>query len=69
MSLMPGWSDEVHRMAWEDGAAGPSVGVRFTDYNKQRAFGLWQTSSVVAECEITRVVARAVGDSASPGGV
>jgi uncharacterized protein YndB with AHSA1/START domain len=69
IDLMPELSDEVQRVEWQGGAAGPSVGARFTGYNKHEAFGEWQTTSIITECEKSRVFAWAVGDVEHPGAV
>ena len=51
IQLMPELSDEVQRVEWQGDAAGPSVGARFVGYNKHEAFGEWETTSTVVECE------------------
>jgi hypothetical protein len=67
--LMPELSDEVQRVEWQDGATGPSVGARFVGYNKHEAFGEWQTTSIVTECEEPTVFAWAIGDVEFPGAI
>jgi uncharacterized protein YndB with AHSA1/START domain len=67
--LMAELSDELQRVEWEDGASGPSVGARFTGYNKHEAFGEWQTTSTIVECERAAAFAWAVGDADHPGAV
>lgn len=69
ITLMPELSTEVQRVEWEDGATGPSVGARFTGYNKHEAFGEWETTSIVIECAAPRVFAWAVGDVQVPGAI
>jgi uncharacterized protein YndB with AHSA1/START domain len=69
ITLMAELSDELQRVEWEDGATGPGVGARFTGYNKHEAFGEWQTSSIVVECEAPKVFTWAVGDPDHPGAV
>lgn len=67
--LMPPLSAELQRVEWQGDADGPAVGARFTGYNRHDAFGEWQTTSIVTECEAPRVFTWAVQDVENPGAV
>ncbi|MFD6071585.1 MULTISPECIES: SRPBCC family protein [Amycolatopsis] len=68
--LMPEMSQEVRSVEWCDGAQGaPAVGRRFVGHSRHDAFGEWQTTSYVVECEAPRVFAWAVQDPETPTAV
>jgi hypothetical protein len=69
INLMSELSDEVQRVEWEDGATGPSVGARFTGYNKHEAFGEWSTTSIITEYAEPTVFAWTVGSVDNPGAI
>lgn len=50
ITRMGEWSPECHTCSWNDGAAGPEVGARFTGQNRNGDFE-WTT-----ECEVTESV-------------
>ncbi|MER5525262.1 SRPBCC family protein [Streptomyces sp. NPDC002677] len=69
VELMPDMSEELRSVAWLDGAAGPAVGARFVGRSEHEAFGTWETTSHVIECEPSSVLAWAVQDPAEPSAV
>ncbi|MGW2958752.1 SRPBCC family protein [Streptomyces sp. NPDC001220] len=69
IELMPDMSEELRSVAWLDGAAGPAVGARFVGRSEHEAFGRWETTSQVIECEPEAVLAWAVQDPAEPSAV
>jgi uncharacterized protein YndB with AHSA1/START domain len=60
------FSSEFQGAEWQEGAAGPAVGARFTGRNKHRAVGEWETTSIVVACEPQRVLEWAVTDPDNP---
>ncbi|WP_406431096.1 SRPBCC family protein [Streptomyces sp. NBC_00631] len=69
IGLMPEMSGELRSVAWLDGAAGPAVGARFVGRSEHEAFGKWETTSHVIECEPESVFAWAVQDPCEPSAV
>ncbi|WP_217553531.1 SRPBCC family protein [Streptomyces sp. GbtcB6] len=69
IELMPEMSEELRSVAWLDGAAAPAVGARFVGRSEHEAFGKWETTSHVIECEPESVFAWAVEDPADPSAV
>jgi uncharacterized protein YndB with AHSA1/START domain len=69
IELMPDMSEELRSVEWLDGAAGPAVGARFVGRSEHEAFGQWQTTSHVIECEPGSVFAWAVEDVSHPSAV
>ncbi|MFD8717118.1 SRPBCC family protein [Streptomyces sp. NPDC059629] len=69
IELMPDMSEELRSVAWLDGASGPAVGARFVGRSEHEAFGTWETTSHVIECEPGSVLAWAVQDPAAPSAV
>lgn len=69
VSLMPAMSDELQSAEWLDGASEPAVGARFVGHSRHEAYGEWETTSHVVECEPPRVFAWAVQDPADPSAV
>lgn len=69
IELMPDMSEELRSVAWLDGASGPAVGARFVGRSEHEAFGTWETTSQVIECEPGSVLAWAVQDPADPSAV
>ncbi|HEY1973213.1 MAG TPA: SRPBCC family protein [Pseudonocardia sp.] len=69
IGLMPELSSELQRVEWQDGATGPSVGARFTGYSKHEAFGEWNTTSIIVDCQEPTVFGWAVGDVDFPGAI
>ncbi|MEU8587718.1 SRPBCC family protein [Streptomyces sp. NPDC048664] len=69
IELMPAMSEELRSVEWLDGAVGPAVGARFVGRNEHEAFGRWQTTSHVIECEPESVLAWAVQDPADPSAI
>lgn len=59
-------STELQRVEWTRGCDGPSVGARFTGYNKHPAIGEWSTLSEIVEYTPQRVITWAVGDAENP---
>ncbi|MFJ9742021.1 SRPBCC family protein [Streptomyces sp. NPDC101166] len=55
-------SPELQRVAWLDGAEGPSVGACFEGYNYHQQLGEWRTVSRVVELDEQRVFAWVVTD-------
>ncbi|NUU25096.1 MAG: SRPBCC family protein [Streptomycetaceae bacterium] len=64
--LMAELSDELVAVDWLDGATGPAVGRRFAGRSRHQAFGAWETTSHVVECEPGRRFAWAVQDPEHP---
>ncbi|MGX1548503.1 SRPBCC family protein [Streptomyces adustus] len=56
-------SPELQRVAWLDGADGPSAGACFEGYNHHRQLGEWRTVSHVVELDEPHVFAWAVTDA------
>ncbi|MEU9382567.1 SRPBCC family protein [Streptomyces sp. NPDC048279] len=69
IELMPEMSEELRSVTWLDGVAGPEVGARFVGRSEHEAFGTWETTSQVIECEPGSVLAWAVEDPAAPSAV
>ncbi|MGW4560876.1 SRPBCC family protein [Streptomyces sp. NPDC004561] len=69
IELMPGMSAELRSVEWLDGAAGPAVGARFVGRSEHEAFGKWETTSHVVECEPESTLAWAVEDPSDPSAV
>jgi uncharacterized protein YndB with AHSA1/START domain len=67
--LMVEISSELTGVWWEGDADGPALGATFTGRSFHQAFGEWETTSVVIDCEQPRVFAWAVGDEARPSSV
>jgi uncharacterized protein YndB with AHSA1/START domain len=49
VTRMGEWSPECHTCEWNDGAAGPAVGVRFTGHNRNGEYE-WTTEAEITEC-------------------
>jgi hypothetical protein len=64
--LMPTMSDELQSVEWVDGTTEPIVGARFVGRSEHEAFGKWETTSTIIECERERVLAWAVEDPDYP---
>jgi uncharacterized protein YndB with AHSA1/START domain len=62
-------SSEVLSVRWSDDAAGPAVGARFVGRNFHQAFGEWETTSIVIDCDRPRVFGWAVTDADRPSAV
>ncbi|WP_431877288.1 SRPBCC family protein [Amycolatopsis sacchari] len=69
IGLMPSLSSELRETEWLDGVTGPAVGARFVGRSEHEAFGRWETTSHVVECEPGRVFAWAVSDVDEPSAV
>jgi uncharacterized protein YndB with AHSA1/START domain len=69
ISVIAESSAELQRVEWADGADTPSVGARFTGYNKHPDLGEWSTVSEVVEYEPLKIFAWAVGDPQHPTAV
>jgi uncharacterized protein YndB with AHSA1/START domain len=69
ISVMPGISSELLAVEWLDGWSGPGLGARFTGRNRNEAFGVWSTESVIVEYDPPRVFAWAVGDPQWPSAI
>ncbi|MFJ9347606.1 SRPBCC family protein [Streptomyces sp. NPDC101237] len=69
IALMPDMSEELRSVSWLDGATRPAVGARFVGRSEHEAFGTWQTTSQVIECEPGSVFAWAVENPAAPSAV
>ncbi|MER6079138.1 SRPBCC family protein [Streptomyces sp. NPDC001833] len=69
IGLMPDMSEELRSVAWLDGAVAPAVGARFVGRSEHEAFGKWETTSHVIECERESVFAWAVQDPSEPSAV
>ncbi|MFD5543973.1 SRPBCC family protein [Streptomyces sp. NPDC127079] len=69
IELMPDMSAELRSVSWLDGATGPAVGARFVGRSEHEAFGRWETTSQVTECEPESVLAWAVQDPCAPSAV
>jgi hypothetical protein len=63
IALMPSLSSELQSVAWRE------AGRTFVGRSKHDAFGEWETTSYVVECEEPRVFAWAVADPAEPSAV
>ncbi len=62
-------SSEVTSVSWADDAAGPCLGARFLGRNHHQAFGDWETTSIVIDCDRPRVFGWAVTDVDQPSSV
>jgi hypothetical protein len=62
-------STEVTRVEWQGGADRPAVGATFVGHNFHQAFGEWQTTSFVIDCDRPRMFAWAVSDVAEPSSI
>jgi uncharacterized protein YndB with AHSA1/START domain len=69
IELMPDMSEELQSVEWLDGAAGPEIGAKFVGRSEHEAFGTWQTTSYVIECEPRSAFAWAVEDPSHPSSV
>ncbi|UOZ07312.1 SRPBCC family protein [Amycolatopsis sp. WQ 127309] len=65
IGLMPSLSSELQSVEWCDG----ETRRKFVGRSKHDAFGEWETTSYVVECEAPRVFAWAVQDPAEPSSV
>jgi hypothetical protein len=63
IAVMPSLSAELQSVEWRE------VGRTFVGKSKHDAFGEWETTSYVVECEEPRVFAWAVQDPAAPSSV
>ncbi|OIJ64346.1 SRPBCC family protein [Streptomyces mangrovisoli] len=66
--LMPRLSSELREVEWLDGATAAECGTRFVGRNAHPAYGSWETTSTVMECEAPRRFCWAVGDPGHPAG-
>ncbi|MFD7299039.1 SRPBCC family protein [Streptomyces sp. NPDC059897] len=67
VGLMPRFSAELQSAEWLGEERG--VGACFLGRSRHEAFGAWETTSYVVECEPGRVFAWAVGDPERPSAV
>ncbi|MFI5664459.1 SRPBCC family protein [Streptomyces sp. NPDC051684] len=67
VGLTPRFSAELQSARWLGEERG--VGARFLGCSRHEAFGEWETTSYVVECEPGRVFAWAVGDPERPSAV
>lgn len=63
---MPAMSAELQSVTWQDAAARPALGARFTGRSKHRDLGEWETTSYIVEYEPPRVFGWAVQDPEHP---
>ncbi|MFF6999277.1 SRPBCC family protein [Streptomyces sp. NPDC008313] len=50
VEAMAGWSPELVRVEWQDGADGPDAGARYIGHNQHPVNGEWRTVSQFTEC-------------------
>jgi len=63
VEAMTGWSPELVRVEWRDGAGGPAPGVRYLGHNRHPVIGEWCTTSEITECVPCRTLTWRVLDT------
>jgi uncharacterized protein YndB with AHSA1/START domain len=63
VEAMTGWSPELERVEWQDGATGPAPGVRYVGHNRHPVVGEWRTTSEFTQCAPQRTLTWCVLDT------
>jgi uncharacterized protein YndB with AHSA1/START domain len=69
IQLIASISTELTSVRWDGDVDGPALGAKFIGSNFHKAFGAWETTSIVIDLEQPRVFAWAVTDVEFPSAV
>ncbi|MEU8736446.1 SRPBCC family protein [Streptomyces halstedii] len=62
VEAMAGWSPELARVEWRDGADGPAEGASYVGHNEHPTIGSWRTLAHVTACVADRTLTWCVLD-------